>query len=95
MSDKTPLPADFEKQAKTRYDKLTNAEVSYEQFLFRETEELQRLRAIEADRSLAYKPSIGTMTPCGDGTLEESLNLAEWQGAYGTLMSGEGSTSRP
>ena len=88
--DKTPLPADFEKQTKARYDKLTNAEVSYEQFLFRETEELQRLRAIEADRSLAYKPSIGTMTPCGNGTLEESLNLAEWQGAYGTLMSGGG-----
>ncbi|HEX6097649.1 MAG TPA: hypothetical protein VF432_15075 [Thermoanaerobaculia bacterium] len=91
MSDqKIPLPADFDKQVKAWYDKLANPEVSLAQFSERATEEFQRQRAIESDRALAYKPSIGSMTPCGNGTLEQSLDPTEWQGAYGALMSGGG-----
>lgn len=82
------LPADFEKEAKKRFQKLKTTEITLEQHLEREKAEFHRLRALEQDPALKYKPAIGTITPCGNGDFEKELNQAEWQGAYGALNSG-------
>ncbi|HJR06380.1 MAG TPA: hypothetical protein VJ842_03895 [Pyrinomonadaceae bacterium] len=83
-----PLPADFEKEAKQRFGKLKTTEITLEQYIEREKAEFYRLRALEKDPALKYQPTLGTMTPCGNGDFEKELNPAEWQGAYGALNSG-------
>ena len=78
------LPADFEKEAKRRYEELATREAAFEAFLEHEKNEFQRLRTLDANKTLLYKPAIGTITPCGNGDLDRQLDPAEWQGAYGT-----------
>ena len=80
-----PLPSDFEEKTRQRFDKLTKPELTFEQYLEDEKESYLRLRALERNPSLRYQPTIGTMTPCGNGDLEQTLDQAEWQGAYGTV----------
>lgn len=79
-----PLPADFEKKAKQRFEALETREVSFEAFLEHEKNEFQRQRTLEANKTLVYKPAIGTITPCGNGSLDRQIDPVEWQGAYGT-----------
>jgi hypothetical protein len=81
------FPADFEKKARQRYEKIAKPETSFEKYLEHEKSEFQRLKAMEADPSQKYQPTIGTKTPCGNGDFEESLDPNEWQGAYGTFPS--------
>src|SRR6266550_9268919 len=78
-----PLPADFEKDAKQRYEALDTRELSFEAFLEHEKNEFQRQRRLDQNKTLVYKPAIGTITPCGNGSLDRQLDPAEWQGAYG------------
>lgn len=80
-----PLPAGFEETARQRFEKLTKPEISFDQYLIQQKIEFQRQRAIANNPPLAYKPTIGTITPCGNGDFEQALDPAEWQGAYGLL----------
>lgn len=79
------LPHDFEAKAKQRFEKLTKPEVTFEQHLGHEKSEFQRQRALASNPALKYQPAIGTITPCGNGDFEKTLDPAEWQGAYGSL----------
>jgi hypothetical protein len=79
------LPRDFEEKAKQRFEKLAKPEVTFAEFLGHEKGELLRQRALEKDPALKFAPSIGKMTPCGNGDLDTKLDPAEWQGAYGTF----------
>ncbi len=81
---KTQFPADFEAQAKLRFEALDAKEgVDFSAFLRSEKVEFQRLAAIQANPALAYKPKLGTMTACGNGDFEKELDPNEWQGAIG------------
>lgn len=88
METNEKLPADFEKNAKARFEQLAIREVTFEEFLAHEGTEFQRRRAVEANRVALYVPSIGTITPCGNGNLDDALNPAEWQGGNGTRTTG-------
>jgi hypothetical protein len=80
----TQFPADFEAQAKLRFEALDAKEdVDFSAFLRSEKVEFQRLAAIQANPALAYKPKLGTMTACGNGDFEKELDPNEWQGAIG------------
>jgi len=68
------LPADFEKEAKRRYEELATREAAFEAFLEHEKNEFQRLRTLDANKTLLYKPAIGTITPCGNGDLDRQLD---------------------
>jgi len=81
---KEPLPAEFKRDVQARFDKLTNPEVTFEQFLERETSEFQLQRALATNRVPRYVPTLGTITPCGNGDLESLLDPTEWQGASGS-----------
>jgi hypothetical protein len=89
------LRPDFEKKARQRFEKFTAPEVTFPQYLEVEKSELARQRALAQDPALTYQPSIGTMTPCGNGDLETLLDPAEWQGAYGTFPTGSGTPTPP
>lgn len=80
-----PLPAGFEENARQQFEKLTKPEISFDQYLIQQKIEFQRQRAIANNPPLAYKPTIGTITPCGNGDFEQALDPAEWQGGFGTL----------
>lgn len=79
------LPVDFEKKIKLKFKKQKKPEVDFLQFLEGEKAELFRLLALEKKPSLRYKPTIGTITPCGNGDFEKELDINEWQGAYGSV----------
>lgn len=79
------LPPDLKEKAKQRFEKLTKPEVTFEQYLEHERNELQRQQALAGNPALKYQPTAGTVTPCGNGDLENKLDPAEWQGAYGTF----------
>lgn len=89
-----PLPIDFEGTVKQRFEKLTKAELAFPEYLENETAEFHRQRALETNRALRYQPAISSMSPCGNGDLENQLDSTEWQGAYGTFSS-PGSTTAP
>jgi hypothetical protein len=80
-----PLPRDFKDKAKERFDKLAQREIAFEQYLEHQKNEFQRQKGLETKQAATYKPTIGTITPCGNGDLEHKLDPAEWQGAYGTF----------
>src|SRR5438067_6027941 len=71
------LPPDFEEQARRRYDALAIKEVSFEQYLEYEK------AAFQIQFVPRYKPSPGTMTPCGNGDLDQQIDPAQCQGGYG------------
>lgn len=89
-----PLPRDFEEKAKQRFEKLTKPEVAFPRYLEHQKAEFHRQQALAQNPALLYKPAIGTITPCGNGDFEKTLDSAEWQGAYGTFLY-PGSTSNP
>lgn len=90
-----PLPDDFEEKAKQRFEKLTKPELTFEQHLEQEKREFLRLKALERNPALGYQPDIGTMTPCGNGDFEQTLDPNEWQAAYGTFPTAPFSTTSP
>ena len=79
------LPDDFEEKAKQQFAKRTKPEITFQQHLEHEKNEFFRQKALAANPALMYKPTIGTITSCGNGDLEKTLDPAEWQGAYGSL----------
>jgi hypothetical protein len=83
-SDKL-LPPDFEKKARERFEKLSEPEITFEQYFKLEGAEFLRRQALETNAELKYKPVIGTKTPCGNGSFENGLDPAEWQGGYGSI----------
>lgn len=85
-----PLPKGFEKTTREKFARLDMQEVTFEQFLAHEEAEHRRQRAHAADSTRDYTPTAGTMTPCGNGDFEPMLDLAEWQGAYGSFPGGTG-----
>lgn len=88
------LPDKFEEKARQRFEKLAKPEITFEQHLEHEKNEFQRQKALERNAALTYKPTIGTITPCGNGNLEKSLDTSQWQGAYG-MFPDTGSNSSP
>ena len=79
------LPRDFNEKARERFEKLAKPEIDFAQYLEHEKNESLRQQALATNQAAAYKPAIGTITPCGNGDLEQKLDPAEWQGAYGTF----------
>ncbi len=89
----TQFPADFEAQAKIRFEASEEKEqMGFDQFLIFERIEFMRLAAIAANPGLVYKPKLGAMTVCGNGDFNEALNPSEWQGAYGSFSQTFGTT---
>jgi hypothetical protein len=88
------IPRDFEQKSKERFQKLSKPEIAFEQYFENDKNEFQRQSALAANPALKYQPTIGKITPCGNGDLEKLLDPAEWQGAYGTFPY-PGSTSNP
>jgi hypothetical protein len=80
------LPADFEEQAKRRFEKFDHREIDLLQYLEFEKAEFIRQDALQSGASRLYVPTLGTMTQCGNGDFEEGLiDPGEWQGGYGPL----------
>jgi hypothetical protein len=80
------FPTDFEKKVKVKFDALMdNEHADFAAYLSSEKAEFVRLAALKANPALEYKPTQGTMTPCGNGDFEAALDPAEWQGAYGGI----------
>jgi hypothetical protein len=90
-SQNESLPIDFEETVKRRFEALTLREVTFEEHLRYEQIEFQRQTALETNLAARYVPSIGTITPCGNGTLDLLLDPAEWQGGFGGRPTGCGS----
>lgn len=85
-TEQNPLPADFEKQMKERFDKLDCAfKGEFLPFLEKMRGEFNRAENLKKKPSLAYKPELAQMTPCGNGDFEATLDSTEWQGAFGTI----------
>jgi hypothetical protein len=82
------LPPDFEKSVKEQFAKLASPDLTFPQHLELAKAEFLRQRALQAAPTLTYVPTIGTITPCGNGALDTLLDPAEWQGAYGSLQGG-------
>jgi hypothetical protein len=81
------LPKDFERTTRQQFDKLENREIPFEEFLRLAAEESQRTAQFVGGAK-PYKPTIGKITPCGNGSLDNGLDPNEWQGAWGTQISG-------
>jgi hypothetical protein len=95
LTAEEPLPSGFEKASKQRFAKIAEPEITFEQHLEREKNEFQRQAVVEKNVALKHQPTIGTMTPCGNGDFETGLNPSEWQGAYGTFPYPGGNNSIP
>lgn len=88
-----PLPEDFEEASRRRFGKITEPEVTFEQYLEFEKEEFRRQRQLGKDRRLRYLPGVHKSLPgvpheipaCGSGDFESVLDTTRWQGAYGTV----------
>ncbi|HWX86483.1 MAG TPA: hypothetical protein VNZ48_23025 [Xanthobacteraceae bacterium] len=85
MAAEEPLPKDFEKQSRQRFEEIANPELSFKKHLEIEKQEFHRRAQLERAPALKYKPGLPGMTPCGNGDFDKSLDPAEWQGAFGTL----------
>jgi len=81
-----PLPSDFEKSVRKQFAAFTKPEVTFDDFLAHSATEFQRVAILQATPALLYKPTLGTMTPCGNGSLETTVDPAEWQGGFGSLQ---------
>jgi hypothetical protein len=79
------LPDDFHEQSREKFGKLKHTDISFEQYLEIEKSEFHRQKTLEKNPALKYKPGIGRMSPCGNGDFEKTLDVTQWQGAYGTL----------
>lgn len=90
MSSQEPLPKDFDQTVKKRFASIENPDVEFEQFLAFERQEFLRKAALEKAPALKYKPGLPSMTPCGNGDFDKTLDPAEWQGAYGSVPDGGG-----
>ena len=89
------LPRDFEHKVKLRFEKITDPEITFQYYLEHEKNEFHRNHALAQNPDLKYLPTLGTMTPCGNGDFEQALNPAEWQGAYGTFPPSGGTSNPP
>lgn len=92
-----PLPPNFEEKAKQRFAEL-KLELPFEQYLEGERGEFARRMALQQSPASKYVPTLGTMTPCGNGDFEDpakGIDPAEWQGAYSTVNAGSGSGGNP
>lgn len=87
-SDRKPLPLDFEKVARKQFAAQTEPEITFDEYLAHATAEFRRQAAQLASPALLYVPTLGSMTPCGNGFFETNLDPNEWQGGYGSLASG-------
>ncbi len=85
MSSQEPLPKNFDAAAKKRFTEIAKPEVEFEQFLEFEKQEFQRRAELERAPALKYKPGLPSMTPCGNGDFDKTLDPAEWQGAFGDV----------
>lgn len=94
-SNNEPLPADFEEKTRERFAKLTKPDLPFEQYLDLEKNEFQRQKALEKNPALIYRRSLRTMTPCGNGDFEQTLDPNEWEAAYGTFPTAPLGTSPP
>ncbi|HEV7919710.1 MAG TPA: hypothetical protein VGR02_02850 [Thermoanaerobaculia bacterium] len=86
MASKPQLPDDFERTTRKQFESIENKELPFERFLQHATEEFQRTAQFVV--SPPYVPAIGTITPCGNGSLDTGLDPNEWQGGWGTQTIG-------
>ena len=79
------IPADFETQAQLQFKKLAYPEITLAEYVELEKQEFMRQAALASNPALKYQLALRTMSPCGNGDLEATLDQNEWQGAYGTF----------
>ena len=86
------LPVGFEEKIRFAHSALTSPESSFEQYLESAKNNFFRLEAasIGAFNLLPLPPKLGTMTPCGNGDFENSIDTSEWEGGYGSIQSTPG-----
>src|SRR6266542_5569750 len=80
------LPKEREAELKKRFDSLEcyfKKPEDFVQILNRAKAEQLRTQELGANPAKKYKPTLGNMTPCGNGDLESQLDPNEWQGASG------------
>jgi len=83
------LPKEREAELKKRFDSLEcdfKKPEDFVQILNRAKAEQLRTRDLEADPARRYVPTLGNMTPCGNGDFESQLDPNEWQGASGPIV---------
>lgn len=80
------LPKERQAELKKQFDNLEcdfKTPENFVQILSRAQAEQVRTQEIEANLAEKYKPTLGNMTPCGNGDFESQLDTNEWQGASG------------
>lgn len=94
-ADNAALPENFEAKVKSEFAAIKNCEVNFEHFRGRKVVQFAQQSALAANPALAYKPSIGKKTPCGNGGFDDLLDPNEWDGASGFFTSPSGTTNPP
>jgi len=87
--------SDFETQQRRIYDRLQEKELPFDKFLQFAKQEALRLQELKNNPSSRYKWHAGEKsmaalnTACGDGDFEPgtTINLGEWSGGYGSVLS--------
>lgn len=82
------LSKEREAELKKRFDTLEcdfKKPEDFVQILNRARAAQLQTRELAADPARAYKPTLGSMTPCGNGDFESQVDPNEWQGAHGPI----------
>lgn len=88
------LPKERQAELKKQFDNLEcdfKKPENFVQILDRAKAEQVRTQEIAANPAKKYQPTLGNMTPCGNGDFESQLDPNEWQGASGPIVSMTGS----
>jgi hypothetical protein len=89
------LPRDFDANIQAEFKAIKNSEIDFAQFRKINVAQFAQKSALAANPALAYKPSIGKKTPCGNGNFETMLDPYEWEGASGIFPAPVASSTTP
>lgn len=90
MATQAQLPKGFEQQSRARFNQIAKPELTFDRFLEIDKQEFQRQAELKQNPQLVYRPGLPTTTPCGNGDFETGLDVAQWQGAHGSVPFGGG-----
>jgi hypothetical protein len=84
LRELSELPSDFAEQARQRFDKISDLDMNFEEYLEFQTRDFRRKEALKSNPALKYQP-IAVSNSCGNGDFEKELDGTQWQGGYGSL----------